>query len=102
MVATEELMDHVDKLAEASVREAIEKLVAAGERPHSQNAPAEARQLLLAKGRGRISEAVAEKRVIDAIWRMKERKDIKAPTSPQGDWVIVDRSSPSGSASKSV
>ena len=94
-------MDHVDKLAEASVKEAIEKLVAAGQRPYSQNVPAEARQLLLARGRGRISEAVVEKRVIDAIWRMKERKDIKAPTSPHGDWVIVDRSSPSDAGSQS-
>jgi hypothetical protein len=94
-------VDHVDRLAEASVKEAIEKLVAAGQRPYSQNVPAEARQLLLARGRGRISEAVVEKRVIDAIWRMKERKDIKAPTSPHGDWVIVDRSSPSDAGSQS-
>jgi hypothetical protein len=94
-------VDHVDKLAEASVKEAIEKLAAAGERPHSQNVPAEARQLLLAKGRGRIAEAVVEKRVIDAIWRMKERKDIKAPTSPHGDWVIVDRSPPSDAGAQS-
>jgi hypothetical protein len=95
-------VDHVDKLAEASVKEAIESLIAAGERPYSQNVPAEARQLLLAKGRGRILESVAEKKVIDAIWRMKERKDIVAPTSPHGDWVIVDRSPPSDAGSQSA
>jgi hypothetical protein len=95
-------VDHIDKIAEQAVKEAIEKLVAAGERPYSQNVPAEARQLLLAKGRGRISQAVAEKKVIDAIWRMKERKDIKAPTSPHGDWAIVDRGPPSDAKSQNV
>jgi hypothetical protein len=94
-------MDHVDKLAEASVKEVIERLVADGERPYSQNVPPAARHLLMEKGRGRVSQAEAEKRVIDAIWRMKERKDIKAPTSPQGDWVIVDRSPPSDAGSQS-
>jgi hypothetical protein len=95
-------VDHVDKLAEASVKEAIERLVAAGERPYSQNVPPAARHLLLEKGRGRVSQAEAEKRVIDAIWRMKERKDIKAPTSPHADWVIVDRSSPPDAGSQSA
>jgi len=93
-------VDHIDKLAEQAVKEALQKLMAAGERPHSQNVPPEARQLLLAKGRGRISEGIAEKEVSDAIWRMKERKDIKAPTSPRGDWVIVDRSSPKDAGSR--
>ena len=95
-------MDHIDKIAEQAVKEAIEKLVAAGERPYSQNVPAEARQLLLAKGRGRIAQSVAEKKVTDAIWRMKERKDIKAPTSPHGDWAVVDRGPPSDAKSQNV
>lgn len=95
-------MDHVDKLAEAAVKEAINRLVAAGERPCSQNVPRDAGRLLLEKGRGRISQSAGEKRVLDAIWRLKERKEIKAPASPRGDWAIVDRSRPSDAGSQNA
>jgi hypothetical protein len=84
-------MEYIDKLAEQAVKEAIEALLARAERPCSHNVPLEAQRLLMDKGRGRVAQSIAEKKVVDAIWRMKERKDIKAPTSPHGDWVIVDR-----------
>jgi hypothetical protein len=33
---------------------------------------------------------------------MKERKDIKAPTSPHADWAIVDRRAPADAGSQSA
>lgn len=93
-------MEYVDKLAEESVREAIEALAAAGKRAYSKNVPAKAKKLLLKKGRGRITVAHAEQLVLDASWRLKERKEIIAPTSPHIDWVIVDRIAPAEEASQ--
>lgn len=93
-------MDFVDRLAEQSVRDAITALVAGGKRACSKNVPAEARQLLLKRLRGRTSKAEAARRVLDASWRLKERKEIIAPTSPHVEWEIVDRSPPSAAKSE--
>ena len=54
--------------------------------------PPEARQILRLKGRGRINELDAERRVRQAIERLKERKEIKAPITPNADWGLVDHS----------
>jgi len=82
-------MEYLDKLAEASVKEAIQSLVADGKRAYSQSVPKEARRLLLQKGRGRVSPADADKRVQQAIERMRERKEIKAPRAPYNDWALI-------------
>lgn len=82
-------MEYLDKLAEAAVKEAIEKLVTEGKRPHSRSVPPEARQLLVKKGRGRVSQADAEKRVDQAIERLRVRKEIKAPRAPHNDWALI-------------
>ncbi|HUL83225.1 MAG TPA: hypothetical protein VL131_13840 [Gammaproteobacteria bacterium] len=82
-------MEYLDKLAEESVKEAIQSLVAGGKRANSQSVPKEARRLLLPKGRGRVSPADAEKRVQQAIERMRERKEIKAPRAPYNDWALM-------------
>lgn len=82
-------MEYLDKLAETSVKEAIQALVTEGKRAYSQSVPKEARRLLLQKGRGRVSQADAEKRVLQAVARLKERKEIKAPIAPYNDWALI-------------
>ena len=83
-------LDYFDKLAEVSVKEAIQQLLANGKRPSSRTVPNEARQVLRLKGRGRLTEIEAEKRVQQAIERMRNRKEIKAPKTPTGDWALSD------------
>jgi hypothetical protein len=84
-------LGYFDKLAEAAVKDAIRQLEANGKRPSSRTVPAEARSLLLQKGRKRLGESDAERRVQKAIDRLKERKEIKAPTAPNNDWALVGR-----------
>jgi hypothetical protein len=86
-------LDYFDKLAEASVKDAIQQLVVSGKRPSSRTVPPEARQLLRQKGRGRLTEADAEKRVRQAVERLKERKEIKAPHAPNNDWALIGQGS---------
>ena len=85
-------LDYFDKLAEAAVKEAIQQLVANGKRPSGRTVPTNARELLRLKGRGRVTEIDAEKRVRRAIERLKERKEIRAPITPNADWGLVDHS----------
>ena len=85
-------LDYFDKLAEAAVKEAIQQQLANGKRPSGRTVPPEARQILRLKGRGRINELDAERRVRQAIERLKERKEIKAPITPNADWGLVDHS----------
>ena len=85
-------LDYFDKIAEAAVKEAIQQLLANGKRPSRRSVPPDARQLLRLKGRGRINELDAEKRVRLAIQRLRERKEIKAPVTPNADWGLVDQS----------
>jgi hypothetical protein len=85
-------LDYFDKLAEAAVKEAIQQQLAAGKRPSGRTVPPEARQILRLKGRGRVNELDAEKRVRQAIARMKERKEIRAPLTPNADWGLIDHS----------
>lgn len=87
-------MEYLDKLAEMAVKEAIQSLVAGGKRTNSQSVPKEARRLLLQKGRGRMPQADADRRVQQAIERMRERKEIKAPRAPYNDWALIGASSP--------
>jgi len=94
-------MEYLDRLAEESVKDAIAKLVADGKRPNSQSVPPEARRLLLQKGRGRVSQADADKRVQQAIQRMKDRKEIKAPNAPYNDWAVIDYRRPAPADSSS-
>ena len=82
-------LDYFDKLAEASVKEAIQQILANGKRPSGRTVPNDARQLLRLKGRGRLNEIDAEKRVKKAIERMRERKEIKAPLTPNADWGLI-------------
>lgn len=82
-------LDYFDKLAEVSVKEAIQRAVANGKRPSRRTVPNDARQLLRAKGRGRLTEIDAERRVQKAIERMRERKEIKAPQTPNADWAVI-------------
>ena len=82
-------LDYFDKLAEASVKEAIQQLLANGKRPSGRSVPNDARQLLRVKGRGRLTEIDAERRVQQAIERMRERKEIKAPKTPNADWGLI-------------
>ena len=83
-------MEYLDRLAETVVKEAIQALAASGKRVNSKNVPPEAQQLLRQKGRGRLSEGEAQRRVSQAIDRLRERKEIKAPLAPYTDWGIID------------
>lgn len=85
-------LDYFDKLAEAAVKEAIQQQLANGKRPSGRTVPRDARQILRLKGRGRVNELDAEKRVRRAIERLKERKEIRAPITPNADWGLVDHS----------
>ena len=85
-------LDYFDKLAEAAVKEAIQQLLANGKRPSGRTVPPDARQILRLKSRGRVNELDAEKRVRQAIGRLRDRKDIKAPVTPNADWALVDHS----------
>ena len=82
-------MEHLDKLAEEAVKDAIKSLLATGKRPYSGSVPPEAQRLLREKARDRVSQADAEKRVNGAIDRLRERKEIKAPRAPYNDWTLI-------------
>lgn len=85
-------LDYFDKLAEAAVKEAIQQLLANGKRASGRTVPPGARHILQLKGRGRVDELDAEKRVRQAIERLRDRKEIRAPNTPNGDWGLVDNS----------
>jgi hypothetical protein len=82
-------VEYFDKLAEESVKQAIKDLLARGERPSSKSVPSEARKVLLSKGRNRLAPADADKRVQQAVARLKEHKEIKAPSAPYTDWAVI-------------
>jgi len=82
-------LDYFDKLAEVSVKEAIQQGLADGKRPSARTVWRDARQLLRLKGRGRLTEIDAEKRVQQAIERLRERKEIKAPKTTNDDWALI-------------
>ena len=87
-------MKHLDRLAEDSVREAIESVVKSGKRAHSGSVPPEAERLLRGKMRGRLSEAEAALQVKRAVERLGSRKTIKAPQAKYTDWAILDKPTP--------
>lgn len=87
-------MEYLDRVAEEAVKQAIKDLLERGARPSSKSVPREARKVLLSKGRNRVSETDAEKRVQQAIERLKQRKEIKAPSAPYTDWAVIGDASP--------
>jgi hypothetical protein len=88
------VVEYVEKLAEAAVKDAIESLAASGKRAYSGSVPGEAVRLLLQKGRSRITRAVAEAKVKIAIERLRDRKEIKAPPARNNDWAVMNRKPP--------
>jgi len=82
--------DHFDRLAETSVKEAIRQLATNGKRADSRSVPPEAQSLVLQKSRGRLTPADTAKKVENAIARLKDRKEIKAPTAPYTEWALMD------------
>ena len=87
-------MEYLDKLAEECVKQAIKALLEGGTRPSSKSVPPEARKILVSKGRNRVSEADAAKRVEQAVARLKDRKEIKAPITPYTDWAVIGDAAP--------
>ena len=87
-------MEYLDKLAEEAVKDAIKALLADGKRPYSGSVPLEAQRLLREKGRNRVSQPDAEKRVNGAIDRLRVRKEIKAPRAPYNDWALIGHTAP--------
>lgn len=92
-------MEYLDRLAEEAVKDAIKALLAGGKRPYSGSVPPEAQRLLREKGRNRVSQADAEKRVTAAIDRLRERREIKAPRAPYNDWALIGHVPPKADAS---
>lgn len=88
-------MEYWDRLAETAVKEAIRSVVKDGKRAHSQSVPPVARRLLSQKGRSRLSTSEVERRVQQAIERLKERKEIKAPKAAYTEWALVNQQAPS-------
>ena len=86
-------MDFIDKLAIDAVKEAIKSLREAGKRPYKQTVPREAERILIAKSGRRVTPTDAVKRVVQAIERLKARKELKAPPTAE-DWVLIDRRPP--------
>ena len=78
-------MDYIDELSEDCVKEAIKSLIARGGRCHSGNVPIEAVRILIKQGRGRVHDKVAWAKVDDAVERLKERKELKAPLEREHD-----------------
>jgi len=81
-------VEYLDKLAEVAVKDAIAKVAADGKRVNSRSVPPQAEQLLRQKAR-RLSESDAAKRIEQAVVRLRERKEIKAPTAPYNDWGVM-------------
>ncbi|HEY7672294.1 MAG TPA: hypothetical protein VIC71_08755 [Gammaproteobacteria bacterium] len=92
-------MEYLDKMAEDSVKEAIESTVASGKRANGGNVPHEAESVLLKKARGRVSQTDARNKVQQAIERLRARKEIKAPRDKQHDWVLMSRTQRAGAES---
>ena len=78
------------QLAEEAVIEAIETLVARGDRPYSHNVPLEAQRILVAKGHGRVTLAEASDSVRNAIVSLDESGAIEAHAEPRKTWKITD------------
>jgi hypothetical protein len=94
-------VEYWDKLAEAAVKEAIVSVAKDGKRAHSQSVPPVARRLLAQKGRSRLAAAEIDKRVQQAIVRLKERREIKAPQTPNNDWAVIGHQEPAPADAKS-
>jgi hypothetical protein len=67
-------VEYWDKLAETAVKEAIASVIKDGKRAHGQSVPPVARRLLAQKGRNRLSASDVEKRVEQAIERLRGQK----------------------------
>ena len=79
-----------DKLAEDSVRRAIEELVSRGERAYSHSVPVKAVEILISMERHQMTTSEAMPRISAAIASLSDRKEIEAPPEPRKDWLILD------------
>jgi len=79
-----------DREAEASVRQAVEELVASGKRAYSLSVPNAAELMLVRKGKGRIAGHEADQRVRRAIMAMVERAELDAYAEGYRDWILHD------------
>jgi hypothetical protein len=84
-------MEYIDRVAEDVVKEAIQSLVANGKRAHGGTVPLAAERALMKRARPRISPTQAQNKVLQAIERLRNRKEIKAPRDKQHDWALVGR-----------
>lgn len=80
--------DVFDQDAESAVIEAIEELVSSGKRAYSLNVPLTAEQILIHKGRGRISTAESNSRIKSAISAMMKNGILQAFAEPRQDWIL--------------
>ena len=78
------------QLARDAVIEAIEAIVARGERPHSHNVPIEAQRIMISKGRATITDAIASDQIMRAIVSLNDNEKIEAHMEPRKTWRIVD------------
>jgi hypothetical protein len=92
-------MEYIDKVAEDAVKEAIQSLVAGGKRANGGTVPLEAERALMKKARPRISPTQAQNKVLQAIEKLRGRREIKAPRDKQHEWVLIGRKSASASDS---
>ena len=79
-----------DKLAEDSVKKAIEELISCGERAYSHSVPGNAVQILISMERHQMTTSEATSRISAAIAALCDRKEIEAPPEPRKDWLILD------------
>jgi hypothetical protein len=92
-------MQYIDKVAEDIVKEAIQALVASGKRANGGTVPLEAERSLMKRARPRISPIQAQNKVMQAIERLRNRKEIKAPRDKHREWVLISRRPASASES---
>jgi hypothetical protein len=84
-------MEYIDKVAEETVKDAIQSLVASGKRANGGTVPLEAEKALMKRARPRISVTQAQNKVLQAIERLRARKEIKAPRDKHYDWALLSR-----------
>jgi hypothetical protein len=81
----------MDRVAEDVVKEAIQSLVKSGKRANGATVPLAAEDALMKKARPRLARTQAQNKVQQAIERLRERKEIKAPRDKQHEWVLINR-----------
>lgn len=87
------MAENID-LARAAIIEAIETLVAEGNRPYSLNVPTNAENILVRNGRGRLTRAQAYEDIRAALSAMISAGEIEIFTEPNRDWRLIDSAPP--------